>query len=68
MRIELVDPETGGPLQIVDEKGRTIRAQGSRSGQLHSPHHRRTISHGTLGSFSTAMVVSDIHAHEELSQ
>jgi Ca-activated chloride channel homolog len=27
VRIELVDPRTGGPLQIVDEKGRTIRAR-----------------------------------------
>ena len=26
VRVELIDPKTGGPLRIVDERGRTIRA------------------------------------------
>jgi hypothetical protein len=26
VRVELVDPQTGGPLRIVDESGRTVRA------------------------------------------
>ena len=27
VRVELIDPKTGGPLQIVDSNGKTVRAK-----------------------------------------